>query len=451
MKISIFTPTHNPQYLQETYDSLLNQTYVNWEWVVVTNGASVDDIYHTVRKMTVEDERVTVNKAPSNCYTDSSRSGCNIGTLKNHCVSLCTGEYVLELDHDDLLSPDALFEIVSMISIDNPDFIYSDFCEFRSDGSCNVYDSKFSWNNYEFYSEILPGKPPYTAMMAQEISPRALYEIFYAPNHVRVWKKDFYDRIGGHDVTMKVCDDHDLLCRTYLAGGNMQCIHQPLYFYRLQDDNKNSYLVHNDLVQTTQRQVGNKYFYRMVEKWADDNELIKLDLGGAHNPKEGYQSLDIMDGVDIQCDVTKGIPLPDNSVGCIRAYDFFEHIPNQGYELYYPEIIINNVEHVQMQPELKNMNPWIDLLNEMYRVLAPGGWILSATPIGNTNSYMEDPTHVNPLCEESFKRLNNKDKLAYNPDLKARFQDTRVWTHGDYVFADLQCLKGQNTSGYVGV
>lgn len=467
MKLSIFTPTHDITYIDEVYQSLVEQTYDEWEWIIVPNGESSKAIAKTIYdEYFTNDERVKCVVADDSCYINNV---ANIGALKRFACSHCTGDYLIELDHDDLLTPRALEKILARASRTGADFIYSDFCEFNSDGTCNIYDPTYGWENYTFeYKEH-----ELIAMKAPEVSPRALYQIYYAPNHVRVWKKSFYEKIGGHSNMMEyynafsnnktfivknkndnrisrglpvlndieftgVCDDHDLLCRTYLNNAKIEAIHEPLYLYRLQDSSNNSYLKYNEEIQFLQEQVGSKYFYQMCEKWSDDKQLFKLDLGDAYNCKEGYLSVDMEGDVHIKCDVTKGIPLPDNSVGCIRAYDFLEHISREGYEL-------------TADNTLKKTNPFNNLMNELYRILAPGGWLFTATPIGNTYTYMSDPSHVNPICINTFERYCNKDKQYYNKDLTCRFQDVRLYETGDYVIADLQALKGQKTCGKVNI
>jgi glycosyltransferase involved in cell wall biosynthesis len=92
--ISVFTPTNNDKYLLRAYKSLLSQTYQDWEWVVLTNGdVSVPEF---------SDDRVKV------FHTEETGM---VGTLKRLACSYCTGEYLVELDHDDELTPDCLEEI----------------------------------------------------------------------------------------------------------------------------------------------------------------------------------------------------------------------------------------------------------------------------------------------------------------------------------------------------
>lgn len=446
IKLSVFTPTHNPVYIDELYETLLEQNYYNWEWIIITNGENTINIHKELTSKFKKDNRIKIYKhtIPKDKYDSEKSFDSNIGELKKQACSYATGDYLVEVDHDDLLNINAFEEIIDCIKKENPDFIFSDFCEFYSDWSCRYYNEENGWNRYEF---IYKNKA-LIAMSAIEVSPRSLYQIFYAPNHIRIWKKDFYVKIGGHDETLKVCDDHDLVCRTYLNNGKMVKIPKPLYLYRLQDNNDNSYLKYNQEIQIKQQEIGNKYFYQMVDKWCNDNGLLKIDLGGAFNKPEGYLSVDLLDIADIKCDVTKGIPLADNSVGIVRAYDFLEHIPRETYYL----------EKKDDTDEVKLMktNAFINLMNEIYRVLAPDGWLLSATPTANSKACWQDPTHVNPINTNTFWYFTNRSYSQYVPEIKCRFQDTRIWEHTidnkndlRYTCADLLCLKDNKVSGLV--
>ena len=72
-KFSLITPTHNPKYLSELHDSLVNQTYPHWDWIVYLNGTITrEDIPEKIRN----DSRVLIHKEPE-------ASGDVIGKIKN--------------------------------------------------------------------------------------------------------------------------------------------------------------------------------------------------------------------------------------------------------------------------------------------------------------------------------------------------------------------------------
>ena len=198
MLISIFTPTHRPEYIRQVWDSLVKQTEdVPFEWVIAPNGeCKLEDIPANI----TQDARVRLVPAPPDMK--------NIGALKLFACQNCKGDMYVELDHDDLLAPHAL-EALANAYEEKPDgFFYSDFINFKPDGTCEVFNRLHGW---QLYNCIIDGKP-YVACSAFAPTARALCEIFYAPNHVRAWSRRAYIVAGGHDPNLKVGDDHDLVC-----------------------------------------------------------------------------------------------------------------------------------------------------------------------------------------------------------------------------------------------
>lgn len=429
MLISIFTPTHDTRYLAETYRSLLEQRDVSWEWVIVPNGDNVA-IPGTIQA----DDRVRI------CPSPTGMTG--IGRLKKFACSQCKGEYLLELDHDDLLTPDALQRIRYWIDQeDRPGFLFSDFVNFYEDGRSQVFQEKFGWKTYPYHYK----GNKYNAMRAFEVTPSSLSLIFYAPNHVRIWSRDTYEKAGGHDEDMAVGDDHELLCRTYLTGATMMRIPEVLYLYRLQDGQGNTYLKQNKEIQQIQQQTSNRYVYRLIDEWCRREGLPRIDLGGRLSCPDGFKSVDLVDA-DYECDIRKGLPFENDSVGCVRAHDFLEHIP-----------------HCPDSSCTHDANDGgfcaVGLMNEIYRVLAPAGWLISKTPSTDGRGAFQDPTHCSFWNPNSFWYYTRKEQAQYLQGLKCRFQANRVWqtfptewhkqNNIQYVYADLVCLKGQHQPGLV--
>lgn len=118
-----------------------------------------------------------------------------------------------------------------------------------------------------------------------------------------------------------------------------------------------------------------------------------LDLGCGTNPRNPF-SADEVFGIDIREDLSAGIkradlviepiPFEDSFFEYVSAYDFLEHIPRI---IYAP----------------KRRNPFIELMNEVYRVLKIGGFFLSFTPAFPHPEAFQDPTHVNIITELTFR------------------------------------------------
>ena len=247
-KFSIFTPTFETgRKIERTYQSLKEQTFDDWEWVVVddSNNRGTWTILEEIAK---NDFRVKIHKI-------MPQSGGNIGLVKHRAASLCSGEWLVELDHDDTLISTCLEEChKSSLKFPNAGFMYSDVCELYEDGEMKTYDHDFSgnWyarpdNGFDFgyaghtYVEI-DGKT-YINHHYPDINPLTIRFNISMPNHVRVWKKEVYDRIGGHNVHTPVADDYELIVRTFL---NTEMVHIKKMLY-LQWNDRNSTVDNNSV------------------------------------------------------------------------------------------------------------------------------------------------------------------------------------------------------------
>ena len=308
MKFSIITPAHkNTPYIRELYDSIVAQTYENWEWILWLNNDIVKD---KLDKEILEDDRVII-------YESDSTSK-NVGYHKHCAFHKGTGDVLVEIDSDDIVTPDCLEEL--NIAYQDPEvgFAFSDVVMYQDDFI--PYNSQHGWTEYpEKYK--FRGKE-YTVMNSWRPTSQSLAFIWYAPDHVRSWRKEIYNMVGGHDKELSICDDHDLCIRTYLVT-KMHHIAKPLYIYRVPGDN--TWLERCEKIQTTTVELAHKYGYLLAERDADLRGLAKVDIGGGLYPRPGYLTVD-QEGADITCNLEEGIPLEDNSVGVLYASHIIEHL-----------------------------------------------------------------------------------------------------------------------------
>ena len=118
-----------------------------------------------------------------------------------------------------------------------------------------------------------------------------------------------------------------------------------------------------------------------------------LDLGCGSNPRNAFQATESF-GVDIredlggrvrQADLSIGpIPFGDNTFDFCTAFDFIEHIPRLSWT------------------QGKSRLAFLELMNEIYRVLKPGGMLLHSTPSFPSKEAFQDPTHVNIITEDTM-------------------------------------------------
>jgi SAM-dependent methyltransferase len=117
-----------------------------------------------------------------------------------------------------------------------------------------------------------------------------------------------------------------------------------------------------------------------------------LDLGCGTKPRNPFSAHTVF-GVDIndvgisnivQSDLSQSpIPFENGSMDYITAFDFIEHVPR-----------VINLPSIRFS--------FIELMNEIHRVLKPGGIFLAQTPVYPFSACFTDPTHVNPVTSETF-------------------------------------------------
>jgi hypothetical protein len=155
------------------------------------------------------------------------------------------------------------------------EFIYSDAAQFRANGEYQLYGKEYGWEH------TATARATRFTMQSQLRCQR----VFYAPDflraRLRVWKADTYHKVGGHDANLSVCDDFDLVIRTYLSGATFHHIQECLYLYRIRADGSNTWLKRNAEIQTKQHELSEQVHQALVYEWCQRAGLPKLDLGGA--------------------------------------------------------------------------------------------------------------------------------------------------------------------------
>jgi glycosyltransferase involved in cell wall biosynthesis len=432
MRISVVTPTHDPKYIPELWRSLKRQTFADWDWVLAPSELSIDAAVRASSNPWVQSELLRI--------TSHERVRCrpylgplgNIGAAKLWAFSHAEGDVLVEVDHDDLLAPNALAEVARAFEDPGIGFAYSDCVDWSPSGEAVTYHDparRAAWaaEGWQFAEVDVPwpfDKPNRQEKVTIPVSfePGALMvsTIFRAPNHLRAWRRSIYRELGGHDPTLKVCDDAELMIRTYLRT-RMKRIPEVLYAYRV--DGANTWLGKVEAIRMKTFELQGEHLHALVAREMSLRGLPCLDLGGAINsPGIPWMPVDMsVDGIDL----TKPWPFPDSSVGAFRAFDFLEHLPDK-----------------------------LHSMREIYRCLAPGGWLLSLTPSAAGPGAYRDPTHVSFWVSDGFRYHTERELARYLPADPSgrenpRFMAVRLHESGDllpYITADLVSLKNDDGS-----
>lgn len=200
--ISLIMPTYNtdPAFLKECIESVLAQTYEKWELCIADDASSDQRVREVLSGYGEQDSRVKF------MYRESNGHICE---ASNSALELATGEFVGLLDHDDIIWPNALFEVVGKINAQpDADFVYTD--EDKIDQVGMVHTDPFF-------------KPDW--------SPDFLRSLNYI-THFAVIKKQIVDKVGGFRKGYEGAQDWDLFLRVSRVTDRIYHIPKVLYSWR---------------------------------------------------------------------------------------------------------------------------------------------------------------------------------------------------------------------------
>ena len=204
VKISIVVPLYNTpkKYLIDMIESVKGQSYSNWELCLAdgSEGEEYRYITEVCLEYIKEDDRIKYKKIEKNLGISENT---NVG------LKMATGDYIALLDHDDVLSPIALFENVKVINDTGADFIYSDEMTFANDKLGDVNFMHF--------------KPDY--------SPDTLCTNNYIC-HFSVFSKELQEKVGFFNSEYDGSQDYDFILRLTENAKRIEHIQKLLYYWR---------------------------------------------------------------------------------------------------------------------------------------------------------------------------------------------------------------------------
>jgi glycosyltransferase involved in cell wall biosynthesis len=379
VRVSVFTPSHDPRYLDLAYNSLREQTFSDWEWIVLLNRRAPS------WKPPTTDARVKVSGAPTRVR--------GVGALKRAACELTSGEILVELDHDDQLSRGCLAQLVDAFEDPGVVLAYSDFAQINDDGSPNRerFDQSYGW----VYTRGTIDGREYDRCHALAPTPHNVAYIWYAPNHVRAFRRSAYEQVGGYNPELEFLDDQELMCRLYLVGEFRQ-IKRCLYFQRVHAENTQRKQRINASIQEQTVVYYREFIEELTLAWAKRRELrclrLRTPIWIGDELDERYE--------DVLIDPDEPhIPASDDSVGMLIAYDVLQRLPDRAA-----------------------------FFNEAYRVLGHAGLICTQTPSTDGRGAFQDPSHVAFYNENSFMYLTQRELGAAIPNLAARLQVSHLRT-----------------------
>lgn len=203
IKFSVLVPLYNTpeRFLHEMIQSVLDQTYGNWE-LCMADGSDRQhkEVERICKSYMRKDSRVQYKKLEQNL---------GISENTNACIEMATGDYIALLDHDDLLHPAALHEVMKAICEQSADFIYTDentFHEKPEDAYCPHFKPDFAPDTLRSYNYIC---------------------------HLTVFQRALIEQLG--EAFRAKCDgsqDYDLVLRLTEKAEHIVHIPEILYYWR---------------------------------------------------------------------------------------------------------------------------------------------------------------------------------------------------------------------------
>ncbi len=199
--ISVVIPTYNtrPELLMALCDSLTAQTYPRWEACLCDGGSTHPLTRAALERAMAMDERISV------CFA-TENGGISANT--NQAIRMARGNYIVLCDHDDLLTPDALWRVAEAVQLTHADMLYSDEDKVTEDG--------------RHFTD------PHCKM---DFCPDNLRSSNYIC-HLLALKKSLVEAVGGLRPAFDGSQDHDLALRCAEKARRVKHIPYILYHWR---------------------------------------------------------------------------------------------------------------------------------------------------------------------------------------------------------------------------
>ena len=363
--ISIVMATYNtkPEFLKACLDSVLTQSYPNWELCIADDYSKNDEVKNILNEYSEKDSRIKTVFRSENGH---------ISKASNSALELATGDYVGLLDHDDCLAEHALFFVAKAVN-DKPKakIIYTDEDKIDESGVRFEPHFKTDWNR----------------------------DLLYSHNyitHFSVFDAELIKDIGGFKTGVEGSQDYDLILRSVARVGNEQIVHIPhiLYHWRaiqgstaLSSDEKdytteaglkalkNFFAATHIPVTVKKGRLANTY--RVIWPLPKPAPLVSLIIP----TRDGYEILkQCVDGILAKTTYKHyEILILNNQTTCPKTLDYFEQISNNAnirvidYDQEFNYSAINNYGVSQakgsiiglINNDIEVINP--DWLDEMVR------------------------------------------------------------------------------------
>ena len=211
--VSIIIPSFNRATLiGDTLDSIISQTYANWECIIIDDG-STDNSINILENYAKKDTRIRCYKRPN-----QKKKGSN--TCRNYGFNLSNGEFVKFLDSDDLLSNDNIFEQLESIK------------------KFDCYNGIVVTSQWNYFINNILGVIPLSKQNNKSyrsgydlLSDFGIYNTFYPP-HIYLTHRSVFIKSGLWNEYLKINQDGEFFTRVLLNSSRIVHSKKGMVYYR---------------------------------------------------------------------------------------------------------------------------------------------------------------------------------------------------------------------------
>ncbi|MDR3668482.1 MAG: glycosyltransferase [Ignavibacteriaceae bacterium] len=246
--VSVIMPVLNAEkYITSSVNSILNQTYDNFEFIIIDDGSS-DNTATKIKE--ISDSRISFY----------SRSNEGLINQLNFALSVSKGKYIARMDADDLCDISRIEKQVEFLENNNDiQLVGSNYYYINRNGKI-IVEKKFP----EMHDEI-EFMMPVTASVLH--------------SSMLVLRENLIN-INGYDKTKRYAEDHDLFLRLIEHGCRMHNIQSPLYYYRIGNDSEASqysYIQQKNVYNTGAAYLQKKYLSKFKDSYIFSFRLALLE------------------------------------------------------------------------------------------------------------------------------------------------------------------------------
>lgn len=246
--ISIIMPCYNQgQFLEETFQSVFNQTYKNWECLLINDG-STDTTKEIAEKWSRKDKRFR--------YFEKENGGRS--SARNLGLEFAEGEYIQLLDADDLLHPEKFQKSIEVFKKTDCDVVITNFLRFRKTilktkrAFCDLQNQQYSFESILLGWDVKFSIPIHCGIFKHEIIKGIRFNLqlnayedwfFWLESYKRVNQTNFinenlvYYRLNPKGTTVNYEHMHENLKKSYfLIYNSLEEKHKTLFFERVTNE-----------------------------------------------------------------------------------------------------------------------------------------------------------------------------------------------------------------------